>query len=102
MLFTSATYHVFENQPTALITVKLDKPWNEPVTVKYHTEDGSATAGQDYTATQGTLTFTPYETTRTFAVGIISDTLLEYWETVDLILSDPSRTPGSDIPAWQR
>jgi uncharacterized repeat protein (TIGR01451 family) len=90
VLFSSATYHVFENQPTAFITVKLDKPWNAPVTIKYHTEDGSATAGQDYTVTQGTLTFAPYETTRTFSVGIISDTLLEYWETVDLILSDPS------------
>ncbi len=88
--FTSATYHIFEDQPTALITVTLNKPWTDTVTVKYHTEDGSATAGQDYTATQGTLTFAPGETTHTFAVGIISDTLLEYWETVDLILSDPS------------
>lgn len=88
--FASATYHVFEDQSNVLITVKLDKPWNEPVTVKYTTQDGSATAGQDYLATQGTLTFAPNETTRTFTVGIISDTLREYWETAELILSDPS------------
>ncbi len=88
--FTSATYHVFEDEPTALITVTLDKPWNEPVRVKYHTEDGSATAGLDYTATQGILTFTPTRTMLTFTVSIINDTLREYWETAELILSDQS------------
>jgi uncharacterized repeat protein (TIGR01451 family) len=98
VFFSSATYHVFENQPTALITVQLSKPWPDPVTIKYHTEDGSATAGQDYIATQGTLTFAPGETTHTFSVGIISDTLLEYWETVNLILSNPSANAKIGYP----
>ncbi len=90
VLFSSSTYHVFEGEPTALITVTLDRSWPEPITVRYATQDGSATAGLDYTATQGILTFAPTQTLRTFHVGIISDTLREYWETASLILSDPS------------
>lgn len=93
--FSSATYHVYEDQSTALITVKLDKPWNAPVTIKYTTQDGSATAGQDYIATQGTLTFAPGQVITTFSVGITNDTLREYWETAKLILSDPS--PNAQI-----
>jgi uncharacterized repeat protein (TIGR01451 family) len=87
--FTSLTYHVSEAAPAATISVKLDKPWTQPVTVDYHTEDGTATAGKDYTPTLGTLTFAPGQVITTFSVGIISDTLTEYWETVSLILSNP-------------
>ena len=89
VFFTSLTYHVSEAAPAATISVKLDKPWTQPVTVDYHTEDGTATAGKDYTPTLGTLTFAPGQVITTFSVGIISDTLTEYWETVSLILSNP-------------
>ena len=87
--FTSVTYHVSEADPAAVISVKLNQTWAQSVTVDYHTEDGTATAGLDYTATHGTLTFAPGQVITTFSVGIISDTLLEYWETASLILSNP-------------
>jgi hypothetical protein len=57
--------------------------------VHYATADGSATAGADYTAVQGTLTFDAGVSTRTFKVPIRSDRLVEGTETILLVLSDP-------------
>ncbi|MFN8458358.1 MAG: Calx-beta domain-containing protein [Anaerolineae bacterium] len=41
----------------------------------YATSDGTAIAGTDYTATSGTLIFSPGQTSRTFTVPIINDNL---------------------------
>ena len=48
-----------EGAGTVTYTVTLSAPSSSPVTVRYNTIDGTATAGQDYTATSGTLTFAP-------------------------------------------
>jgi uncharacterized repeat protein (TIGR01451 family) len=87
--FTQLTYNVVEGTPQATIDVKLDRVATLPITVSYLTADGTAKAGQDYTATSGSLVFAPGQTQRSFNVGIISDTLTEYWETVDLELHNP-------------
>jgi PKD repeat protein/N-acetylneuraminic acid mutarotase len=49
-----------------------------------------ATIVSDYTSTGGTLAFAPGDTSRTFAVPIINDTLDETNETVTLTLSNPT------------
>ena len=54
----------------------------------YATSNGTATAGNDYTATSGTLTFPSGVTRRTFAVTINDDALDESDETVILTLSN--------------
>lgn len=70
------------------------------MTVNYATSNGTATAGSDYTATSGTLTFNPGQTSRTFTVPIIDDSLNEVDETVNLTLSNPSNaTLGSPATA---
>jgi hypothetical protein len=66
------------------------------VTVNYSTADGTATAGEDYTATSGTLTFSPGETTNTVFVQIIDDLIYEGDETFSLNLSDPTNATISD------
>ena len=48
---------------TAQIPVRLNKPAATEVTVAYATADGTAVAGEDYQAAEGTLTFAPGETT---------------------------------------
>ena len=57
--------------------VRLDAESGRTVTVQYRTADGSATAGTDYTAVNGTLTFRAGTTLRTVAVPITDDGLDE-------------------------
>lgn len=59
-------------------------------TVNYATADGTATAGQDFTATNGTLSFAPGEASKTIAIPIINDNIFEGNETFNFILSNPS------------
>ena len=70
--------------------VTLDKAAAGDVTVDYDTADGSATAGADYTAASGTLTFAAGETSMTVSVALLHDTEDENDETVALRLSSPS------------
>src|SRR5207237_528430 len=60
------------------------------VTVNYATADASATAGLDYTATSGVLTFAAGETSKTFTVPIIGDTIFEGNETFFVSLTGAS------------
>ena len=59
------------------------------MTVAYATADGTATAGSDYTAASGTLTFAPGATTQTIAVTVLGDLLDEANETFTVNLSSP-------------
>ena len=68
----------------------LDRPASEPVTVDYATTDGTATAGDDYRATTGTLELAAGETSKTIAVAIHADTEDEGEETLTLRLSNPA------------
>lgn len=76
---------------TALVPVRLSAPSGRRVTVAYATEAASATAGDDYETTTGTLTFDPGDpTVKTIAVPIRGDTLDEPAEPLTLRLSAPS------------
>ena len=72
-------------------TVRLTAGALLPVTLRYATQDGTATAGTDYTATSGTLTFAPGEYAKTVSVPILGDRIAETDETFKLLLSNPSR-----------
>ncbi|MGI9213571.1 MAG: Calx-beta domain-containing protein [Methylococcaceae bacterium] len=73
----------------ANVTVSLSATYNQAVTVNYATQDGTASAGSDYVATSGQLTFAAGETSKTVAVGILGDTLFEQNETVQVSLFNP-------------
>ena len=62
---------------------------NGEATVSWATSDGTATAGTDYEAASGTLTFAPGDTERTVEVTLLDDTLSEGDETFTVTLSDP-------------
>ena len=76
--------------------VTLDRAASGPVTVAYATADQSATAGQDYEATTGTLTFTPGETGKTVNVVVLDDAHDEGQETLTVVLSDASGATLAD------
>ena len=70
--------------------VTLSRPSDSDITVEYATSDGTATEGDDYTNTSGTLTFTAGQTSKTINVPVLEDTDNEGNETVTLTLSDAS------------
>ena len=79
-----------EGDEALTFTVTLSPAHDETVTVDYATAGGTATAGTDYTATTGTLTFAATETTRTVTVAVLDDGTDEDDETVTLALSNPA------------
>ena len=68
-------------------TVTLSKSSSQTVTVKYATADGIARSTSDYTAKNGTLTFSAGQTSKTISVVIRGDAVLEGDETLFILLS---------------
>ena len=77
-------------------TVSLSKAATGPVTVAYATADGTATAGSDYIAKSGTITFTAGETQKTISITVNGDKVAELNETLALTLSAPSGATIAD------
>ena len=69
--------------------VFLSRILRQTVRIDYATSDGTATAGLDYRATSGTLTFRPGETTKTISVPVFDDSHDEDTERLTLTLSNP-------------
>jgi acetyl esterase/lipase len=71
------------------VPVRLAARSSETITVNYHSHDGTAKAGEDYFAVDGTLTFAPGEIGKFIDVTVIGDTTFEGDETFGITLSDP-------------
>ena len=85
---------VNEDDGSVGFLVTLDPAASGTVTVNYATQDGTAAAPADYTATSGTVTFAPGETRKSTAlVPIADDNEEDTGETFSLLLSNPT---GSD------
>ena len=65
-------------------------PALETITVDYATQDGTAKAGDDYTATSGTLTFNVGDSVKTVNVPITNDMVDDSGEVFALRVSNPS------------
>jgi YVTN family beta-propeller protein len=86
--FEIASYSVDESEGGIEIQVSRSSNKGE-ATVDYATSDGSATAGQDYSAISGTLIFIPGQTIASFTVPVLKDSLVEGDETLSLNLTHP-------------
>ena len=68
--------------------VSLSYPQASEVSVSYRTEPGTATAGADFDASSGTLTFAPGQTELAISVVILDDAHDDSGETLTLVLAD--------------
>ena len=84
-----------EEPGTMTFTVTLSAASAREVKVNWGTADGTATAGSDYTAGGGELTFAPGETSKTIAVEVLGDDTNEENETLKVNLSNPSGIPAN-------
>ena len=85
-----SVYTPVKGTVTANFAVKLSSVSTQPVTVAYATSDGSATAGIDYTAKSGTLTFAPGATSQTISVTVDATTLAHANRVFYVSLSSPT------------
>ncbi|HSU07035.1 MAG TPA: Calx-beta domain-containing protein [Acetobacteraceae bacterium] len=72
---------------TAQFEITLSRPSASTISLPFHTADGSATAGSDYAATSGTLSFAPGQTTATVNVPVFGDTAVEASENFSLVVT---------------
>ena len=84
--FAATNFSAIEGSGAATITVALNAASGLPVTVRYAATNGVATPGIDFTPVEGLLLFAPGQTSQTFTVPIINDSLDELSETIDLVL----------------
>ena len=79
-----------ESDGSIEFAVTLDRAASGEVTVDWATADGSATAGEDYTAGSGTLAFAVGETSKTVEVALLDDAVDDGGETFTVSLSNPT------------
>jgi hypothetical protein len=97
--FSLFSYSVSEGGGNALITVNRIGGIAGEARVDYATSNGSAAAGQDYTATSGTLTLANGVSTQTFSVPITNDSFDETNETINLTLTNAAGSGSLGSPA---
>ncbi|MGR3400640.1 MAG: Calx-beta domain-containing protein [Paracoccus sp. (in: a-proteobacteria)] len=89
-------------QVFAVFTVEMSRPHDVPVSFTYRTQDGTARAGQDYQARNGTLTFAAGQTRAEVLVPILDSLAPETNEQFFLRLDAPfpsviSASTGSSV-----
>jgi Tol biopolymer transport system component len=87
--FAAAAYTVSENAGALTVTVRRVGATMGAATVAYSTENWTAKAGTDYTATSGTLTFNQGEAAKTFTIPVKDNALDEDNKTFLLRLDQP-------------
>ena len=84
--FAAARYEASEGDRVLDFAVRLSTATLQEVTVQYATVTGTATAGMDYAARTGILTFPAATTEQTIRVRIIDDDVVEEEETFTVSL----------------
>ncbi len=100
LAFTASSFAVGEAEGSKTITVSRTGGSAGAVGVTYGTSNGTATAGTDYTAASGTLSWTNGDTAdKSFSVFVTNDGDDESDETVALALSSPTGGASLGSPA---
>ncbi|KAM3616566.1 uncharacterized protein V6R79_020105 [Siganus canaliculatus] len=87
--FSERLVRVSESVGTMEVTVVRNSGARGTVVLPYHTESGTAKAGDDYEEARGELEFSNDQTTQTFQVRIIDDEEYEKHENFFIVLEEP-------------
>jgi hypothetical protein len=87
---SSVTQPVATSPTKMVFNLALSQALAVPVTVQFQTVDGTALAGQDYTAQSGTLTFVPGSTTAAITVAVLGNLYAEPAKSFSINLTNPS------------
>ncbi|WP_417383300.1 Calx-beta domain-containing protein [Gimesia sp.] len=79
---------VDEAAGTATLTVSLDHPVTQSISLDYQTADDTATSPADFISQSGTLTFAPSEIEKSITISIVDSNLLETEERLLVNLSN--------------
>ena len=89
--FNPRAYTVKETPGNSTVTLSVTATRfgdpNTTISVNYATSNGTATAGQDYVATSGTIVFSPGETQKFISITILDDNLIENSENFFVALT---------------
>ena len=100
LALSASAYRVGEADGLVTITVtRSGGSLGGPVSVDYATSDGTATAGSDYAAAAGTLTFAPGEASKSATVDVTSDAAHEGDEAFQVKLSNAAGGASLGSPA---
>lgn len=98
--FSATTYNVNESGGIATITVTRTGGSDGAVGVHYAMSNGTATAGSDYTAKSGDLSWSDGDSSsKTFTVSITNDSVYEGDEAINLTLSSPTGGAALGAPS---
>lgn len=78
------------------VIISLTPAATAPVSVAYSTADGTASAGSDYHAANGSVTFAPGDVVKRITLGVVGDTLVEADETFTIALNSASGAALAD------
>src|SRR4051812_36865807 len=92
--FASDSFTINEDSGHIEVTIIRQGDASGAATVNYssfdESEAGHASQKSDYQIVEGTATFAPGETSKTFTVLVVNDNFVEGDETIDLFLSNPT------------
>ncbi len=97
--FSVSAIRVIEDVGTITINAVRTGGATGSLSVDYATVNGTAIAGQDYTSTSGTLTFTGTETSKTIQLQILDDATTETDETFTVQLRNNTNIEVIGAPA---
>ncbi|MFC7527430.1 Calx-beta domain-containing protein [Actinoplanes sp. GCM10030250] len=73
------------------------KSTTQTIRIPYWTEDGTATAGEDFKSTRGELVVTPGTSTAKINVEVLNDKMKEAEETFRVVLGNPTSPSGATV-----
>jgi hypothetical protein len=89
LFFELTSYSVKEDSTSVAITVIRQGDFRRYARVEFATADVTASGGEDFHASGGTLTFAPGETRKVIEISLIADDLTEEIESFRVNLTNP-------------